>query len=501
MAPAAISPVIGTGNLQACTTGSAGGIDQRGASRPVQSGALCDIGAVELQVYYVSVNGVDGAGCGSPTAPCRQIWTTIGKVPDYGAIVLVHLGNFTGEGLVISRNLSLYGYAGESITGTGSGSVVTITPSGTASIDGVTIQNGGNANGAGVHVYPGGSLTLDHSTITGNSLSGTSYDAAGLFNDGGTVRISDSTITSNTAGPAGVAGILNTGAMTIVRSAIVNNRAYGAPAGDIDNGGTLTLANSTVAGNIAQTAGGIQNDPTGALHLINDTIADNNAQERFGQSGQTQVGGILNQNSKGLDLTNTIVARNSADVGPDCASAGTVSLGHNLIGNSAACNFTSQSGDQQGVDAQLQGLAHNGGPTLTEAIASTSPAVHGGDNSVCAAGPINNVDQRDLPRPSPTSGVCDIGAFEVQGSGPTAARIGQFHAARRGNVVRFSWRVTAGANLAGFNLMAGGQRLNARLIQVHAGPLYRVHLRVMAGTRFQLQAVLRSGKTFTVASA
>jgi len=109
--------------------------------------------------------------------------------------------------------------------------------------------------------------------------------------------------------------------------------------------------------------------------------------------------------------------------------------------------------------------------------------------------------QRDLPRPSPTSGVCDIGAFEVQGSGPTAARVGQFHAARQGNVVRFSWRVTAGANLAGFSLMAGGQRLNARLIQVHASPLYRVHLRVMAGTRFQLQAVLRSGKTITVASA
>jgi len=68
-------------------------------------------------------------------------------------------------------------------------------------------------------------------------------------------------------------------------------------------------------------------------------------------------------------------------------------------------------------------------------------------------------------------------------------------------VVRFSWRVTAGANLAGFNLMASDQRLNGRLIQVHAGPLYRVQLRVMAGTRFQLQAVLRSGKTITVASA
>jgi len=40
-----------------------------------------------------------------------------------------------------------------------------------------------------------------------------------------------------------------------------------------------------------------------------------------------------------------------------------------------------------------------------------SPAIDAGDNAVCAAMPVNNLDQRGRPRPVGNS--CDIGVIEL----------------------------------------------------------------------------------------
>ena len=55
--------------------------------------------------------------------------------------------------------------------------------------------------------------------------------------------------------------------------------------------------------------------------------------------------------------------------------------------------------------AGLGALAFNGGPTMTEAITSASPAADAGDNGACPA-----VDQRGFLR---NDGACDIGAYEA----------------------------------------------------------------------------------------
>jgi hypothetical protein len=74
-------------------------------------------------------------------------------------------------------------------------------------------------------------------------------------------------------------------------------------------------------------------------------------------------------------------------------------------------------GDIRNTNPQLDpaGLANNGGPTMTIALQSTSPAIDGGDDNLAAV-----IDQRGYPR----FGVSDIGAFELQGTLPPVPLVG-----------------------------------------------------------------------------
>ena len=58
------------------------------------------------------------------------------------------------------------------------------------------------------------------------------------------------------------------------------------------------------------------------------------------------------------------------------------------------------------------GLADNGGATQTIALTllAGNPAIDAGTASVCAAAPVNALDQRGMPRPT----ACDIGSYEAQ---------------------------------------------------------------------------------------
>src|SRR5207253_4835561 len=58
------------------------------------------------------------------------------------------------------------------------------------------------------------------------------------------------------------------------------------------------------------------------------------------------------------------------------------------------------------------GLASNGGPTQTIALESGSPAINAANETVCAAPPVNNLDQRGFVRPGVGATNCSIGAYE-----------------------------------------------------------------------------------------
>ena len=77
------------------------------------------------------------------------------------------------------------------------------------------------------------------------------------------------------------------------------------------------------------------------------------------------------------------------------------------------------------------GLQNNGGPTQTVALCTAvgvpagctaaSPAIDAGDQAVCAAAPVNNLDQRGFVRPGTGHTQCSIGAYEADATAPERA--------------------------------------------------------------------------------
>jgi hypothetical protein len=161
---------------------------------------------------------------------------------------------------------------------------------------GVTIS-GNNASRV-FQVDSGVTASISGLTITGGSTSG---NGAGLYNSGGTLTLTDCTISGNSS----------TGSL--------------AQGGGINNqGGTVALTNCTVNGNFAAVGGGIRD--AGTLTLDDCTVS--------GNSASLEGGGIRKSSGKAT-LTNTIVAGNSAFSSFPDAFGSFASLGNNLIGETS----------------------------------------------------------------------------------------------------------------------------------------------------------------------
>jgi predicted outer membrane repeat protein len=201
--------------------------------------------------------------------------------------------------------------------------------------------------------------------------------------------------------------------------------------GGIYTGGTLELTNSTLSGNSANQGGGIENG--GTLELTNSTLSGNSA---------NQGGGILTLENTTLELTNSTLSGNSAGEGGGIASAGSatatlagsivayspsggncfgpiLSQGDNLSSDDTCVATDIFLNDRPMTDPQLDpaGLQDNGGPTQTIALQPTSPALDGVLHNPC---PPPATDQRGVNRP--VSARCDIGAVEMS-AGPSACTL------------------------------------------------------------------------------
>jgi hypothetical protein len=254
--------------------------------------------------------------------------------------------------------------------------------------------------GGGIANY--GTLTLTHSTVSGN----TGYQGGGIVNYSfGTLTLTHSTVSGNSAEYDG-GGILNGGTLTLTDSTVSGNSVESVGGGIANDGGTLTLTDSTVSGNTAGQGGGIVNYSFGTLTLTHSTVSGNTA----GASGGG--GGIFNYGT--LTLTNTLVD-------DDCfGETNDVSGGGNLESSGDTCGFD-QPTDQVNVTAEqlaLGPLQDNGGPTMTHALGAGSVAIDVIPEADCADAdeqPLTT-DQRGEPRPAGTTEPkkCDVGAFEVQ---------------------------------------------------------------------------------------
>ena len=158
----------------------------------------------------------------------------------------------------------------------------------------------------------------------------------------------------------------NAGDTTLERVLVVGNAgSFGGGLRNQGAGSTLSLTNVTVSGNTATDQGaGLHNSATATL--INATIAANTSGSQTGGIHEATGGTTTN-------LTNTIVADNSAPTNPD-VGGGFESQGFNFIESVGASSGWVAS-DQTGSDPLLQrSLTTEASPTPTRSQSAAMPS-------------------------------------------------------------------------------------------------------------------------------
>jgi parallel beta-helix repeat protein len=363
------SPAINAGN-----SASAPAADQRGLTRFGNT----DIGAFE---YQFKVTSTANSGLGT----LRQAVANANTTATADTIIFTSLFNTPQTITLTSGELDFTDPATTTIIGPGanlltvSGNnasrVFVIDLGASAALSGLTVTGGRATNAAGIWAA-GGNLTADSIVVTGNHSTDAGNGGGGIATDTAVVTISDSAIVNNTSAGVG-AGIFEyfNSNLTLLNCTLANNTA-GDRGGAIENYAPLTLTNCTVSNNHANWGGGIQN-------AVATTVTPSNA----------------------------IVAGNTDSFGnPDVYGvAAWASAGHNLIGKTNGSSGWVVS-DLTGtiaapLNAQLDALANNGGPTPTMALMPHSPAINAG-----ILLPVTATDQRGQTR----FGNSDIGAYEYQ---------------------------------------------------------------------------------------
>jgi CSLREA domain-containing protein len=380
MLPPMGSPVV-CGGSAANATSAGVTHDQRGnGMHQCTNNSLVDAGATQLNIVatVVGTGDTNDGSCTSSICTLRDAITaamsssnvnkpgveiafdpTLTENATSASPVKITLGSTLPE-ISGPPVINIMGTAANLLSVSGNGNLVFDVASGaTASLNNLTITGGVAQFGGGAGAANAGTLTVNDSTVLGN----TAYGTGGGIDNSGTLAVNNSTFSGNTA--ATLFGLIaGTG-------------------GGIYNSGTLTVSNSTFTANSTTGyGGGIYNGATAAIS--NSTFSANSA---------TSAGGGID-NSGTLTLSNTIV---SADTGGDISGSYTTG-GVNLVGGTA----------------QLNALGWNGGQTQTM---DPNPNPLGGGSSVTGKGLFvfgeAATDQRGAPRPATVGGAIDIGAVQT----------------------------------------------------------------------------------------
>ena len=189
--------------------------------------------------------------------------------------------------------------------------------------DSSIVDTGGDAPGL---YNRGGKVSLLRSTVSGSSRNNW-FGYGGIVNGGGgTVALINSTVAGNGAGFSG-GGISNQpdSTVTLTDSIVSGNRLYEGFGGGINNGGTLTLVRSTVTANSGTFGGGISNSETGVATLIRSTISNN------GASGYSEAYGGAIANRGTLKLHNSTLSGNRAIYGGGLFNRGTIVVSNSTV--------------------------------------------------------------------------------------------------------------------------------------------------------------------------
>jgi hypothetical protein len=440
--------------------------DQRGAGFPRIVGAMVDIGAVEFTTLLVTTNFDEDDGTTDPnTGNGTTLREAIAKANQSPGTDIIQFSdgsggttNFFDGGnpktirltlgeLFIDTNVDIMGPGEPNLTISGdsddSGSsnagdtrildlgTYSVTENPKVTIQGITFDRGSapaNQDGGAI-LNSSAELTLKRCRFTNctaqnggaihNEVEVTAvactFDNNGAVANGGAINffapgitfgsaseqiyLIESTFSNNTANNGGAVHVGQPTAFAdVVNCTFSANNAANGGAFHVD-GGDVRLVQVTIAANKTTNTGGgggiyIVIPTGGFVDLKNSIVAGN--ESIAGTAAPNEFGGNLND----LSARNTLVA--------DSGSAGSITDGGdgNIVGfgGSGTRPFSSV----------LKPLSDNGGPTLTHALASGSPAIDGGNDSYALTRfeQLIEFDQRGSGFTRFINSSVDMGAFE-----------------------------------------------------------------------------------------
>jgi hypothetical protein len=335
------------------------------------------------------------------------------EAPPFRILAVAESGDLTLNALTINGGY-LDPSLGTDIFGAGifnDGGKVTLTHS--------TIQNNEGVDGGGALFNGGGEVELSNSTLRDNTTEG---DGAALFNEGGEIILENCTISGNDATDGEGGGIFNEAesVVTLINSTVSANHAAFGGAG-ISNDGSLTLINSTITANETEGAGGgIRTRLAASMTIAQSIIAGNRATE--GNEVHNRVG-----TEPGIG----VITVDAYNLFGDSSQSNLAAFANDLFKPGASDLTATSDGNQPtALDAILDPtLQNNGGATETHALVPGSPALNG-----APTGP--ETDQRGLQRPQGAD--FDIGA--VEWLTPPTARTLYVSAAKQGEIAGIAFR-------------------------------------------------------------
>jgi hypothetical protein len=346
--------------------------DQRGIPRP--QGKAPDIGAFESVGFAhatIVVTSLADSGPGTLRAAITQAASggvittqyTITFAPSVtGTIALASpLPELSAAVTIDGPGRSALTVARSRASGTPAFRIFTVPAGAEVTISGLTIS-GGQGSDVGGGISSSGTLTVTDSTITGNSAG---YNGGGGISSSGTVTVTDSTISGNST-VSGGGGISSSGTVTVTDSTISGNSSgFGGGIGnDVD--GTVTVTDSTISGNSAYDGGGgIFNN--GTVTVTGSALSGNSADNPSSLGG----GGICNNGDGALTVSDSTFSRNSAVYGGG--------IWNNVDGTLTVSDSTFSGNSASGFGEATGGGIDNGGTlTVADSTLSGNSAVFGG---------------------------------------------------------------------------------------------------------------------------
>ncbi|MEZ6137411.1 MAG: hypothetical protein R3C53_21185 [Pirellulaceae bacterium] len=180
------------------------------------------------------------------------------------------------------------------------GGAIYVDSSVSVSLARVTLQNNSADDGGAIY-NNGGSLNILNSNLSSNVANATSGSGGAIFSASGTVTIVSSQISANSAARAGGGIEIVDGTLSMLRTSLVRNDVNGiAGTANPGNGGglhvtgnaTITIARGLIVSNTAASEGGGLWNQAGSTLTVHDSVIFGN--EAFGNDATNGGGGIFN---------------------------------------------------------------------------------------------------------------------------------------------------------------------------------------------------------------